>query len=277
MSQPSHRTCARCGAQNPANATVCTRCGQTLLRPEEVGRLWSSDGPDPASQVTAPFQQPRAVPESRPYQPRGAEPAPASDPFTRAPIVNYPPVVSTAARRRRGPHGCILGGLALVIILAVVAFFAWTVSKPLISDRVRDELDRGISTQVAAIDSPRIQTAGPLILTEDQINSEVDQYAGSYDPVKDVRVSVLPDEVQVRFDLYGVTSTLRGDLAVENRRIVVVDPDLSGPAGQMLDARDIADVFETQLAALMDRSNVEPTAVELGDGELTITTRSKAR
>jgi hypothetical protein len=64
---------------------------------------------------------------------------------------------------------------------------------------------------------------------------------------------------------------------VENRQIVVVDPSLSGVAGQFLDEDDIVDVFEAQLASLMNLSNVEPTAVELSDGALTVTTRKKGR
>jgi hypothetical protein len=167
--------------------------------------------------------------------------------------------------------------LAAVLILAVVAAFGWTISKPLVSDRVRDELDKGIATQVAGIDSPRLESAGQLTLTEDEINAEVEQYAGSLDPVKDVRVRLLPDEVRVSFDLYGSTSTLRGGLAVENRQIVVVDPSLSGVAGRFLDEDDIVNVLEAQLSTLMNLSNVEPTAVELSDGELTVTTRRKGR
>lgn len=162
-------------------------------------------------------------------------------------------------------------------MLAVIVAFAWTISKPLVSNRVRAELDKGIATQVAGIDSPRLEAAGRLVVTEEEINAEVDQYAGSYDPVKNVRVRILPDEVRVSFDLYGSTSTLRGGLAVENRRLVVVDPSLSGVAGQFLDKDDIVEVFETQLTSLMNLSNVEPTAVELGDGELTVTTRRKGR
>jgi hypothetical protein len=280
MSVPTHRTCARCGAQNLATAKVCTRCGQPLPQAEDLGRMWSGDGTDPSTQVTAPFHQPRPYTSGpRPYESTSASrPAPAET-FPRAPIVNYPPAAPiVTTRARRGPHGCILGGLAVLLILAVVGAFAYTISKPLVSDRVRDELDKGIATQVAAIDdSPRLASAGQLTLTEDEINTEVKQYAGSYEPVKNVRVRILPEEVRVSFDLYGSTSTLRGGLAVENQRIVVVDPSLSGVAGKFLDEDDIVGVFEAQLASLMNLSSVEPTAVDLGDGELTVTTRRKGR
>jgi len=240
-----------------------------LPRSEDVGRLWSGDGTDPSTQVTAPFHQPRpytATAENRPNETASARPAP-NDTFVRAPM----------KQARRGPHGCLLGGLAVILILAVVSVFAWTVSKPLVSDRVRDELDRGIATQVAAIDGPRLQSAGQLTLTEDEINTEIQRYAGSYDPIENVRVRILPNEVRVTFDLYGSSSTLRGRLTVEEQRIVVVDPSLSGLAGQVLDADDIAEVFEVQLANLMEQSNVEPTVVDLGEGELTVMTRRQGR
>src|SRR5262249_19225714 len=141
------------------------------------------------------------------------------------------------------------------------------------SDRVEKQLDRGLSTQVAVISVPTVQVTGQVTLTEDEINKEIAGYAGSFDPVKNPRVRVLPDELRVSFDLYGVTSTYRGGLKVDNGKIVVVDPELSGPAAQVLDAQSVADILETQLATLMARSRVQATGVRLQDGKMTVTTR----
>ncbi len=299
MSAPNRRTCLTCGTQNPLSANLCVRCGQPLPKPGDLGRLWGVDpdaGPggngvidlapagDPSSQVTAPLGP------TRTYDPLIPEPETPVDPWsargsrlgTGSPgaTVSYPAVTPGAlgasapvAAKRRGPGGCLLGLLALLIIAAIGGAFAWTVARPLVSDRVREELDRGIATQVAAIDAPVLRSPGQMTLTEDQINREIEAVAGSYDPVENVRVRILQEEIRVSFDLYGTTSTYRGGVAVKQGRIVVVDPELSGAAGQLLDADDVAEILETQLAALMERSNVTPTAVRLRDGQLTVTTK----
>jgi hypothetical protein len=294
MSAPSHRTCARCGMQNPVSAAVCSRCGQPLPRVEEIGRLWGVDpaakpgqdgvidltpGSDPSSQMTMPLER------TRPYEPRSRAGEAPVDPWSSragtlersgGATVHYPPPATAqapVATKSRGPAGCLLGFVAFLIIGAVGAGFVWAVAKPIVSDRVREELDRGIATQVAAIDTPKLQTAGTMTLTEADINREIRALEGSFDPVKNLDVQINPDEISVSFDLYGVTSTYRGGARVENGRIVVVDSELSGPAGQFLNADDVAAILESQLASLMERSDLQPTAVRLRDGEMTVTTK----
>jgi hypothetical protein len=295
VSALNRRTCLNCGAQNPVSAHLCVRCGQPLPKPDDLGRLWGVDpnaGPggegaidltprdDVSAQVTAPLGQ------TRRFDPLIPEPEPRADPWSSrgsrlsAPAtgatVSYPPAAPAmvpVAARRRGPGGCLLGLLAVLIIVAVGGAFAWTVARPLVSDRIRDELNRGVATQVAAIDAPVLRSPGQITVTEEQINREIAAFAGSYDPVENVRVRILKDEIRVTFDLYGTTSTYSGGVAVKQGRIVVVDPELSGAAGQLLDAQDVAEIVETQLAALLERSNVRPTAVRLRDGTLTVTTK----
>jgi hypothetical protein len=228
---------------------------------------------DRSSQATVPFD---------PVQPRYEAPV---DPWSShggtlgrqesGAAVSYPPPPRAApvAPRSGGPAGCLLGVLAFLIIAVVAGVFAWAVARPMVNDRVQKQLDRGLATQVAAISVPTAQVTGQVTLTEDQINREIAANAGSFDPVKNPRVRVLPNELRVSFDLYGVTSTYRGGLAVNNGKIVVVDPQLSGPAGKILDAGQVADILEAQLASLMERSRVRPTAVRLQDGKMTVTTK----
>ncbi|HKG25338.1 MAG TPA: hypothetical protein VKB09_06795 [Thermomicrobiales bacterium] len=267
-----------------------------MPKSEDLGRLWGVDpaarpgrdgvidltpAGDPSSQVTAPFDptrpfDPVARAREEPVDPWSARSGTLGQSRGGGATVSYPPPPVAAvppARKSRGPGGCVLGLLAFLIIVAVGGLFAWGVAKPMVSDRVRDELDHGLATQVAGIEAPSLGTAGTVTLTEEEINREIGRYAGSYDPVKNVQVRITPDELRVGFDLYGVTSTYRGGVAVENGRIVVVDPELSGPAAQFLSAQDVAGILETQFASLMERSNVQPTAVRLRDGEITVTTK----
>jgi hypothetical protein len=244
-------------------------------RPGRDGVIDLTPADDPSSQVTAPID-PIARERATPADSWSARDRTSGQARGAGATVSYPPPATSAtprARKSRGPGGCVLGLLAFLIIAAVGGLFAWGVAKPMVSDRVRDELDHGLATQVAAIDAPSLQLAGTQRLTEDQINQELRRFDGSFDPVNNVQVRITPDDLRVTFDLYGVTSTYRGGVAVENGRIVVVDPELSGPAAQFLSAQDVAGILEVQFASLMERSNAQPTAVRLRDGEITVTTK----
>lgn len=258
-----------------------------MPRREELEQYWGVDpgaGPrgdgfigrsvaDPSLQATVPFDplRPRQEAPVDPWSSRGGT-------LSRSEIgdsISYPPAnEAPVVKKSGGPAGCFLGFLAFLIICAVAGFFGWEVAKPLVSHRVADQLNQGLATQVASISVPTAEVAaGKFTLTEAEINKELAGYAGAYDPVTNPRVRVLNDELRVDFDLYGVTSTYRGGLAVNNGRIVVVNPDLSGPAGQVMDASDVATILETQLATVLDRSHVRPVAVQLRTGEMTVTTK----
>jgi hypothetical protein len=227
-------------------------------------------------QATVPFEQTRPAGPSAQTRQAPADPWAAQ---TGTPqrmgggaTVSFPPP-PPPARRSSGPGGCCLGLIALVIVITVAGGFAYTVAKPRLTDRVQRELSRGLATQVAAIDSPALLTPGEITLTEEQINREADANAASFAPVKNPHVTIQPDGLSISFELFGMTSTYRGGVEVSNGRIVVVDPELSGPATQVLNANDVADILEAQFASLMERSNVEPTSVRLRVGELTVTTK----
>jgi hypothetical protein len=85
-------------------------------------------------------------------------------------------------------------------------------------------------------------------------------------------VSIVSGVIEVQFSLYGLTSSYRGSLDVQNGRIVVVDPSLSSAAGRIVDADDISAIFEDEVAELLARSNIRPTDVSLRDGSVVITT-----
>lgn len=297
------RYCSNCGAKNPATAAVCGVCGQQLAVREDHARLWGTDtnvSPldggeiidlyptlDMSSQATTPFSQ------TRPFDPADFPPPPELKPAKAEKKVDpwsagssrlgtsiggpgQPPVVRdeppAPSGPRKGPPGCVLGCLAFVLIAAVAGFIAWGAIKSAISDRVQDELDVGITNEMRKIDAIPASNAGEIILTEDEVNADLKQYADAYQPIKNVRVTIDKSRIRVKFDLYGVTSTYSGGLAVKNGRIVVTNPDLNGRAGQIVEADEIAATFESELAELLNRSGLEPVDVELRNGSLVVTT-----
>jgi hypothetical protein len=198
--------------------------------------------------------------------PQGGAPPPA---YGAPPPYAYAP----PTRGRRGPGGCLLGLLAFLLICVVAAGFAVLVARPYVSGRVRDELDRTLSTQVADLPPITVEAAGQFVVTEREINQNIRLYAAAYDPIEDPVVSITTNEIRVDFDLYGTSSAYHGGLTVRGGRVVVVDPEVEGPAGQVLDAEDLAAVLEEQFAAVMTRSNLRPTRVQLRNNEVVITTR----
>jgi hypothetical protein len=284
------RFCPTCGAKTVPGVSHCPSCGQPLAKREEIARLWGVDldapPPDessiidlypetPASlQATTPFTQTRAF---QPSDRRGTgDTAPwssggdtLSKRSTPSASPSPPPAIPV---KPGGPHGCVLGCLALLIIGVVGALLAWGAVRPLISDRVEDEVSIGLTNELRQIDTIPVTSGGRITLIEDEINADLEQHSAEYEPIEQASVAISEEGIAITFELYGVSSTYRSGLTVENGRLTVVDPSLSGPAGRIIDADEIGAVFERDVAELLRRSNLQPTSVRLREDSIVITT-----
>jgi hypothetical protein len=299
--------CPNCGAATVPGLTRCRACGQSLYSADDHALLWGRENAvtpystaeiidlypaeEMSSQATTPFTQ------TRPFEPEEREPEPEPEPevellspipvdpwsssggrlargatSTLAPAGTAVSVSSSTEEARSGPSSMLLGCIGVLLILAVGALLAWGGVRSVISNQVEDEISIGISNELRNVDQVTVATSGRMRITEDDINDELRRNAKLYEPVKDASVGINPEEVTISFSLYGVGSTFRTKMAVDDGRIVLVDPSLSGPAGRLVDVNDVAVIFETEVAELLRRSNVRPTQVSLRDGSVVITT-----
>jgi hypothetical protein len=238
MSNAGQIYCPECGTANPLEARTCRTCGAPLPSPQEREQLWST-------RTVAPGASSAHV---------TAESAPA---------------------RRRGPNGCILGCLGLLLILAVAAALGYFAVLPAAREAARDQLRDVVSTQVVRIDTLPVLPSGELVITEEDVNRRLRENIGEVNQISDPVFNINPDGVTLTVDVLGTETTYRGGVAVEDGRIVITNPEADGPAGQVLPADDVADFVEDLVNDLQRRSTVEFTGVQLSDGQMTIeTTRS---
>lgn len=245
MSTGSRVYCPECGATNALDARQCRTCGASLPTSDERDQLWST----------------RAVPPGAAGPAAGA-PAPSSRDTSPPP----------AKSRRRGPGGCVLGCLGLLLILGVAAALFFFAILPVAREAARDRLRDTVATQVTRIDTLPVLPTGEIVVTEADVNQRIQENIGDFQQVSDPSFNITPDGVSLTVDLLGTSSTYQGGVIVEDGRLVVTDPEVDGAAGQVLPAEDVAGFVEDLLNDLQQRSNVEFTAVDLTDGEMIIET-----
>jgi hypothetical protein len=304
------RFCPNCGAHNLVSASTCGVCGQPLGQRDDLAQLWGTDKRTGASgeteiidlyptsnlssQATTPFTQTRpftpadvgssrtatsakqttsadpwSAPAGKLAQTEAAPAAPAARPVDKA----KEPKAKSQPRTRKGPPGFLLGCLSFLIITAVAIAIIWGAVHAAISNRIEDEVGVGITNELRTVDTVKIPESGQIVLTEQEINADLDSSGDSFSPLEDVRVSIDPASVQIRFNIYGVTSTYKSGLDVVDGQIVAVNPTLSKPASALVDIDDITAIFESEAGELLRRSGAEATDVQLRDGSLIIKTR----
>ena len=301
------RFCPNCGAHNLTTAANCGVCGQPLTKHEDLARLWGTadenrpnDEPevidlypkfDVSSQATTPFTQTRPFDPAdvRPKSPPTAGRVRAADPWSSSAskLSRSVPLQSTSAGlaipiaspahgihvKRNGPPGFLLGCFAVLLIAVLAAIVVWGAIRESLSDRVSDEISVGISNELRMIDKAPVPTSGQILLTEEEINADLDRAADWYSPIEDVQVTLEDGAIRVRFKVYGITSTYRSGLAVTGGQVVVVDSSLSGAAGRVVDIDEISAIFESELQELLRRSGLQPVSVTINEGSLILKTK----
>jgi hypothetical protein len=199
-------------------------------------------------------------------------------PVTTAPVESFPvapPVVRQQPAPPKSRLGCVLGLVSLLCICGIAGLLLWLVGRPLFTNSIKAQVNQGIATQVADVDQVPVQASGEIVVTEAEINQSVDAYQHALEPLKNPQVTIGANAISIHFDLYGTTTTYQGGLAVRGGKLTVTNPKVSGPAGALLSANDLAEILEKQLTSVLTRSGVRPTAVQIQTGRIVIDTEPR--
>jgi zinc-ribbon domain len=269
--------CPNCGAQNPISAAYCGACGETLPRREDLASLW---GQTPASSParTAVTTLDRSLQDTQVIRPFSS----SEQTWTVKPAAPKPSTESWEIRApervERGPtqpSGVLLGALALLLMCGVVAALGWFAGLPIVQDQLQTQVSEAVGRQVASLDSLSMNTNGEIVVTEKDLNESLGQHEKAYEPLKNMTVRIDDGLITITVDAYGTSSTYTADAKIDKGKLVIVDPKVDGPAGQVLSADELAEIIEGQFTALMNRFDRTPTAIRLRDGSISVATKSK--
>ncbi|MEO7908736.1 MAG: hypothetical protein ABIV47_03705 [Roseiflexaceae bacterium] len=189
--------------------------------------------------------------------------------------------------QRRKRNGCLalLVALIWIILLAVIGYRYWL--RPQVSQyvgrRIAEQVGAaspaGAGTPQQQIEEGAAQAlptalaalpSGELRVTDAQANAYLAERASSLKPIDSATVHFVPDEIQVDLVAAGFASTARMGLAVQNGRIIAVDPKLDGPLGQFIALPDLTSALEKQLNDQLAAQGRRITAARVEQGALVV-------
>ena len=191
---------------------------------------------------------------------------------------NYP-------RERRRGVGCLAWLVALVwiVLLAILAyrFFLRDQISQYIGEQVASRIESrsegqaarqlqtsmaaGLPTAIAALPS------GEIRITEAQANDYIAAHLESLRPLDAATVHFVPNQVQADIQAVGTTSTASMGLAVQDGRIIAVDPKIDGVLGQVISADTLAKSIEQQINDQLAAQGRRVTNVRIEQGALVVT------
>lgn len=191
--------------------------------------------------------------------------------------------------RRRSRVGCLAWLVAIVwiLLLAVLAYrflFRQQVSQ-YIGDQIGGQLNAEQGTQPSAQAGDQIGQglgsalptaiaalpSGELHISEAQANDYIAARADSLKPIQSAKISFVPGEIHADIQALGTTSQATMRLAVENGRIIAVDPQIDGVLGQFISPNDLIKPLERQINDQLIAQGRRATDVRVEQGELVVT------
>ena len=270
--------CPNCGAQNPISAAYCGACGETLPRREDLASLWgqtpaSSSAKTAATTLDRSLQDTQVItPSSSSEQTWTVKPT-APKPATESWEIRAPERVEHGPTQ---PSGVLLGALALLLMCGVVAALGWFAGRPIVQDQLQTQVTDAVGLQVASLSDLSLKPTGEIVVTEKDINESLRKHEKAYEPLKNATVQIEDGQISISVDAYGTSTTYTADAKIDKGKLVLVDPKVDGPAGQVLSADELAEIVEGQFNSLMNRFHRTPTAIRLRDGSISIATQSNS-
>ncbi len=122
-----------------------------------------------------------------------------------------------------------------------------------------------LPTTVAALPS------GELRITEERANAYLTRHAAPIKAIESTTMHFVPNEVQIDIRAMGFTSTARMGLAVQDGRLVTVNPQLDGLLGQVIALPDLTRAMEQQLNDQLTLQGRRVTDVRVEQGAIVVT------
>jgi len=226
-----------------------------------------------------PLPPPSALPRdpSEPTEPLLAtRPPPPDDPWSYrgGPLARDDP--RRPEGRRRGPPGCVLGGIALLLIAAVAvvaALLVWPLAaRPMVRGVAEERIREAVATEIGRVGPAPVRPGGDLVVSEAELNAYLRDRGDDFGPIGDPAIDIAPGGLRLNFTLYGTDNAVHGRPAVREGRVALEEVEVDGAAARVIGAEAGAALIEEQLAALLATAAVRPMGITLGEGTLTVAT-----
>lgn len=194
----------------------------------------------------------------------------------------------TYQRPRRRGMGCMVWLVALVwiVLLAVLGYRFFL--RPQISQYLGDQIANQVNppapgstarpggatgdlAQQAGQALPTVVAAlpaGQVRVSEQQANEFI--AARAPQPFDTAKVRFVPGEVQIDLNAFGLTSTAHVGLAVQNGRVITLNPQIDGPLGQFISLADLTSSIEQQLNDQLAAQNRRLRDLQVNQGEIVV-------
>lgn len=122
-----------------------------------------------------------------------------------------------------------------------------------------------LPTLVAALPS------GEMRISEREINAYLLAHANLLAPIEQATVRLVSGGLEVDMRAFGLNGTARMGVALQNGRVIALNPRLDGPLGRLVSLGDLLTPIEQRLNELLEAQGRQVADLRIESGELIVT------
>lgn len=162
------------------------------------------------------------------------------------------------------------------VSVTLVALYLFAL-RPTISRMAGEQVVQYLSVGETAADAGVLPTlvaalpAGEVRVTEEEINAFLLSRADLLAPLDQATVRLVASGLEVDIRAFGLSGTARMGVALQNGRVIALDPRIDGPLGRLISLDDLLAPIEQQVNDLLEAQGRRITDLRIMSGELIIT------
>lgn len=122
-----------------------------------------------------------------------------------------------------------------------------------------------LPTMVAALPS------GEMRISEQEINAYLLAHADVLAPIEQATVRLVSGGLEVDIRAFGLDGTARMGVALQNGRVIALDPRLDGPLGRLVSLGEVLAPIEQRLNELLEAQGRRVSDLRIEPGEVIVT------
>lgn len=167
--------------------------------------------------------------------------------------------------------------MALIWLLVVFAAIYLFWLRPSLSSMIGEQTALRLETGASAAETGVLPTlvaalpAGEVRITEQEANTYLQAHIDLLAPIEQANLRFVADGVEVDVRAFGLDGTARMGLALQNGRIIALNPRLDGPLGRLVALDALLAPLEQQLNDQIEAQGRRITDLRIIPGALVVT------
>ena len=180
---------------------------------------------------------------------------------------------SKAKRQPSRTRGCLISSLVTLVVIVLLVVGGWfLLARPILHNLATNQINQALSDAINNIPPAVVALpGGSQTVTENTLNNLITLQSAPSDPVQKVTIHFTPNDAEIDFQVYGLTSSITAVPEAVNGNLIATNVKVQGLASLIMSPDEMTTILNTQFANVQSHIQHSITGVKLENGAIVLT------